>query len=130
VRCIAEAKAMRDIDIDRFLKLVGLFGSEHDGERANAAGLATKMLREAGLTWEEFFDRLTAPAPTSIAPQHHARRWSLDHEKAAEECLACGRRLTTWERGFLESMQNYHRLSERQAEVLARICSKCEVNWS
>ena len=122
---------MRDLDIDRFLKLLGMFGSDHDGERANAAGLATKMLRDAGLTWVEFIDRLITPPPETIAPQpqHTAWRRSLDHREAALECLLWGKRLTDWERGFIESMDRYRRLSDRQAEVLERICKKCGVDW-
>lgn len=37
----------------KFLKLVGLLGSDHDGERSNASGMANRLLREADLTWGE-----------------------------------------------------------------------------
>ena len=40
----------KDLDIDRLLKLIGLFGSDHEGERAHAAALATRMLRDHGLS--------------------------------------------------------------------------------
>ncbi len=37
----------------RFTALLGMLGSGHSGEAANAASLATKMLSENGLTWGE-----------------------------------------------------------------------------
>ncbi len=37
----------------RFIAIVGMLGSDGQGERANAAALATKMLKEADLTWDE-----------------------------------------------------------------------------
>lgn len=37
----------------RFQKLAGMLGSDGHGERANAAGMATELLRTAGLTWGE-----------------------------------------------------------------------------
>lgn len=42
---------MTPADVERFHKLCGLLGSEHDGERAVAALKATEWLRERGLTW-------------------------------------------------------------------------------
>ncbi len=38
---------------ERFVKLLGKLGSDHDGERANAASLCTKLLREHRLTWAD-----------------------------------------------------------------------------
>jgi len=37
----------------RFRKICGLLGSDHVGERSNAANLATEMLRSVGLTWQD-----------------------------------------------------------------------------
>jgi hypothetical protein len=40
--------------LDRTLKkLLGMMGSAHEGERANAAALADRMIRENGLTWND-----------------------------------------------------------------------------
>lgn len=41
------------MDVDRFRRICGLLGSEHDGERASAALKATAMLKDAGMTWEQ-----------------------------------------------------------------------------
>jgi len=40
-------------DKARLIKLLGMLGSDHDGERASAALLATRMLKEAGLVWAD-----------------------------------------------------------------------------
>jgi hypothetical protein len=37
----------------RFIAIVGMLGSDGQGERANAAALATKMLKDWDLTWDE-----------------------------------------------------------------------------
>ena len=46
----------------RFKKLIGMLGSDGDGERANASAMATKLLKDAGLTWGEVMEK-TGPAP-------------------------------------------------------------------
>lgn len=46
----------------RFVAIVGMLGSSGDGERANAAALAGRMLQEAGITWGELVGALDAPA--------------------------------------------------------------------
>ena len=40
----------------RLTKLLGLLGSDHVGERANAGAMADKLIREAGLTWESLLN--------------------------------------------------------------------------
>ena len=37
--------------VERLVQLCGMFGSSHDGERANAAALADRLVRQVGLTW-------------------------------------------------------------------------------
>lgn len=39
--------------LDRFRKILGLLGSDHDGERSAAALKATAMLKAAGVTWAD-----------------------------------------------------------------------------
>jgi len=36
---------------DLFVKLCGMLGSDHDGERARAARMATSFLQDRSLTW-------------------------------------------------------------------------------
>src|SRR3954447_25982978 len=51
---------------DRLQKLCGLFGSQHDGERAAAAALADKLVRSTGLTWR---DVIRWPEPAHSPPE-------------------------------------------------------------
>lgn len=117
-------------DLDKFLKLIGMLGSDHEGERANAAALATKMLRDHGMTWPEFLATISAPAPVEpLTRPGGAYYQAYNHEDAADTCLQRGRGLTAWEKDFLESVRDFHHLSAKQEDVLARICEKCKVVW-
>lgn len=40
----------------RLIKVLGMLGSAHAGERDNAARLATQILKDAGLTWFDVLD--------------------------------------------------------------------------
>lgn len=40
-------------ELERFRKILGLLGSEHEGERSAAALKATAWLKEHGLTWAD-----------------------------------------------------------------------------
>lgn len=55
------------LDIARLAKFCGMLGSEHDGERASAAAMATNLLRGAGMTWAQLVEAagrsLAAPPP-------------------------------------------------------------------
>lgn len=41
------------MDVERFRKVLGMLGSNHDGERAAAALKASEMLKAAGKSWGE-----------------------------------------------------------------------------
>jgi hypothetical protein len=100
-----------DIDRERLGKLLGLLGSDHDGEIAAAGRAAHQMIRAAWLTWGE----VLAPAPR--APIHPA--------PLIVECLRLPDLLSDWERNFLTSIARYSsRLSDKQAECLHRICRR------
>ena len=44
------------MDRGRLAQVLGMLGSAHDGEIVNAARLAVRMLKEAGLTWPQLLD--------------------------------------------------------------------------
>ena len=50
-------------DRKRLVKLLGLLGSEHDGEVVAAARLAERLRRSAGVSWSEMLQ----PAPRASA---------------------------------------------------------------
>jgi hypothetical protein len=54
----------------RLVRLLGMLGSDHDGEVVNAGRMADRLVREHGLTWPDII-RPTPPAtfvPLSRAP--------------------------------------------------------------
>jgi hypothetical protein len=56
---------MGAFNFQRFIGICGRLGSDHDGERANAAAMATRELRAAGLTW---VDVLVDPGQAQAKP--------------------------------------------------------------
>ncbi|NCC52637.1 MAG: hypothetical protein EOM20_15660 [Spartobacteria bacterium] len=112
--------ALPEKDLTRLVRLCGMFSSSFDGERANAAAMADKLLKERGLTWEK--------ALFSIAARPEPRRvWDEPHYTSdiAYECLKWPEPLTDWELEFLRSVAGRSRLTEKQRRVLARIEKKC-----
>ena len=68
---------MTALDLDSLRKLCGMFGSAHDGEIANAARMADRMLREAGLGWGDVL-QTALPPPRQARGRDYSRpppRW-------------------------------------------------------
>lgn len=59
------------LDREKLAKVLAMAGSQHDGERANAAALADRMRRAAGLTWEQ----LLTPAGGSSRGSGDSAAW-------------------------------------------------------
>jgi hypothetical protein len=109
----------------RLTKILGMLGSDHDGEIAAAGRQAHRLIQQAGLTWPEVI------APTPPASQQHyrpPRRWRspISYSDACAQCLLWPEALTDWETGFLQSIASRHRISDKQIAVLNRITAKCE----
>jgi hypothetical protein len=92
---------------DRLAKLCGLFGSDHDGERANAARLADQLIREPGLTWP---DVIMVPASTTT---------NADWQETANWCRPHYRQFNAKELNFIRAMQTWREPSKRQIQWLA-----------
>ncbi len=92
---------------DRLAKLCGMFGSDHDGERASAAAMADRLIRARGLTWPEL-----------IAPG------SFTHEEQIGMAMANLDALTQWEQGFIRSINGRRNLSPKQLNLLNSIAAK------
>ena len=101
----------------RLIGCLGMLGSNADGERAAAGLLASRLLKSAGITWEE----LLAPKPATI---HRRAAQPPSWLSAVAFCCEHADRLTPWEKQFLQSISTRRALSPRQAEVLDRICLK------
>jgi hypothetical protein len=110
----------------KLAKVLGMLGSDFDGEIAAAGRRANAMIRSAGLTW----DQVIAPAAPRPEPPPHPprRRWRrpVTPSDTAALCLMWGEVLTDWETDFCRSLVGRRRVSPKQAEVLARIVGKVE----
>lgn len=107
----------------KLVKILGMLGSDHDGEVAAAGRRADALLKGAGLTWDQLL------TPTRPEPLHGPpRRWRrpASPSEAAALALMWPEILTTWEAEFCRSIVGRRRASPRQTEVLARITRKVE----
>ena len=99
------------IDRDRLSKLLGMLGSDHDGEVINAARAADRLVRDAGLRWPD----IAMPVPP---------RGRGDNDPVGF-CLSRPAALTDWEQRFLRSIERQrYRLTAKQCAVLGGIVSK------
>ena len=108
--------ALPDHPTDRLVRICGMLGSAHDGERAAAALLADRFVRDAGLTWEDVIRPAAPPASAEPAPR--------DLHDLIARCLARAEAFPLWERDFLCSLARFRRLSVRQRRVLARLAQR------
>ena len=105
--------------ISRLAKLCGMFGSAHDGERANAAAKADRLVRELGSTWRDVIAlprRLSPP----LAPVP-----AMDWHSMAAFCFTRRAHLNPREREFIKSMIQWRREpTERQTSWLLAIYAR------
>jgi hypothetical protein len=96
------ARATVDAQIaDRLAKLLGMLGSDRDGEVINAARAANKLVRSSGLTW---FDVIASP--TRLSDGWHECGFA-DWRDAVSFCFDSSYRLSVRERDFIRSMQHW-----------------------
>ena len=102
----------------RLENVLAMLGSPNYGERANAALMATRMLKELGLDWRAFTRRAFA------GEEGRAKR---DGGDVYLELLRWSG-LTDWERGFVSSLfDRYPKpLTEKQRWHLWKIIRKYE----
>jgi hypothetical protein len=72
---------MSAFDFDRFVRVIAMVGSAHDGEALAAARLAERLLRDGGLTWA---DLLKPHAELSVAVEG-ARQLLAENEQLRAE---------------------------------------------
>jgi len=121
---------LNEADRTRLIRLLGMLGSDFDGERANAGAMANRLVRERGLTWDKVIpfqvngaqqqQHTHQPPP----PPPPLRSWS----DVISDCRAHPNYITQWEEEFLDSMANwYGRPTDRQRAVLCRIAKKLKI---
>ena len=130
------------MDHKRLAQLLGMLGSDFDGEILNAARLATKLLKAAGKSWPDILNGHPSPAPLSEEEmkiiwdagykQGHAQGLAdakgirgSNHQIVAQ-LLAGDYQLNEWEENFLTSISRRGpgELSDKQQAVLDRMVEK------
>jgi hypothetical protein len=114
---------------DRLAKLLGMLGSNSDGERAAAGRLADQLLRARGLTWKQVISVMsssmstTTPARSAWTPNAAS---SPTAKELIEHALAHGDGIhSAWECEFLRSIRDWpSSLTERQRRKLESIVAK------
>ena len=109
----------------RLVRLLGMCGSAHDGERANAAALAAKLIRESNLTWDDVIGgQDPSPAYEPPRPDYEGPRSAsedINWRQMAAAVINCGRG-SGWEITFCrEILWRGSNLSPKQQAVLHRV---------
>lgn len=65
---------MNGTALSKFKKIVGMLGSDHDGERANAARMASAILKQNGLDWSAV---AVGKGESSSVNGHSAADWAM-----------------------------------------------------
>jgi hypothetical protein len=116
------------VQLDKLRRVLGMLGSEHDGEVLAAARAAEVLRRRMGAQWDEL---LTPPAATPGRPATEA--WSArrpdpdDWRATVAWCRRHHGALSPWEASFLAALAAFPRISPKQQTILAGIVAKCSV---
>ncbi len=105
--------ALSDATRRKLVGVLGLLGSDFDGERSAAALLASRMLRDAGLQWDD----LIGQPETSRRREDVPAGWRADLAFASRHISFC----RPWEQGFLRSIASKSSLSTKQRGTLTEI---------
>ena len=132
------------LDLKKLAKICAMFSSDFPDERATAAGIADRMVKSAGTTWEVIFQALEQSAQriadlqaeaeqarrsSNVQPTRDWRQlWEEPEtdQEAVETCLEWADNMSEWEQEFLVSISGRSRLSEKQRAVLWRLVTKAK----
>lgn len=103
--------ALNSADRTRLAKLLGMLGSDHPGERDNAARAANDFIKRKGITWHDAIVR----QPQKREPLHSTWR------NACAELQKRPGDLRPWERKFVADLPSFPRVSTKQRYVLFEI---------
>src|SRR5262245_21937128 len=103
-------------DLRNKLALIcGMFGSQHDGERAAAASKAHGIVQELGMTWHQIL----------VFPEDKAEMAEV--RRTARTLLKHPELFSDFEIKFLKNLKRYTRsLSQKQRDLLARLIERLE----
>jgi hypothetical protein len=103
-------------DRERLARLLGMLGSDHAGERDNAARAAHRLVQQHGITW---FDVVVTyqPPDRDDAADPLGAEW----RRTAAACSRYPHLLNRWETDFLVGLPRFPRLSTKQRSALLKI---------
>lgn len=96
------------VTAERLARVCGLFGSDHVGERGNAAALADRIVRDAGLTWHAV---ILGYDSGDFAPRF-------------AECIARIDELTPYEANFVRGVARFRCPTPKQRAVVEQIYAR------
>jgi hypothetical protein len=106
----------------RLVKLLGMMGSDHDGEVINAAKAAHRLLQSRGLTWSDVVTVESAPEQDQPGIWREPQCW----RDAVGICLGLtDAPLSAWDKAFLIGISGRKVLTEKQKCQLDRIVDMC-----
>lgn len=107
---------------EKLAAVLGMLGSDHDGEVLAAARQAERMRRQAGLAWA---DLIAAERPAVAPGRRPDPPPPEDWRALVAWCQQRPDAMTNWERDFLATIAAYrHPPSDRQREILDRLAAK------
>jgi hypothetical protein len=116
-------------EYERLTRLLGMFGSDFDGEVLNAARAAQKLVKSKGETWETVLRTASTQSYTNGHEQRRPKESTNEykgapHASEVDACMGRANFCTPWEREFLVSIKDRWSLSEKQRGILDRIKEK------
>jgi hypothetical protein len=109
--------ALAASDRERLARLLGMLGSDHPGERDNAARAAHRLVQQHSTTWFDVV--VTPPPPDTDDPDTDPI--GADWRRMAAACSRYPDLLNRWEAGFLAELPRFPRLSCKQRVILVKI---------
>jgi len=107
------------VHADRLVKLLGMLGSDHIGERATAAAKADGLVSELGLSWFN----LIGPG---ISSGSMGARSCTSIEEMIDCCFARSDMLSAWEEDFLRGICGRQHLTEKQMRKLDQLVAQLQ----
>lgn len=108
---------MNRVERTKLEKVLPLLGSDHAGERDAAALAASRILKAAGLSWDELLCR--GPAPE----EHREPLLGVWRQTCAELAKRPGD-LRVWEKRFASDLPAFRRITSKQRYILASIADR------
>lgn len=119
---------MADKVIDKLSKICAMLASPHDGERASAALLATQILGDLGITWQQLVFRALSEEEDANLLLNFDKRTPGWHRPYCVWLLTNRfDHLNDWEIEFLDSLAmkyGHVLLTEKQVKALEKVAGK------